>query len=149
VSDVLTPEQRHRNMSAIRGRDTRPELAVRRSLHRAGLRFRLHQRGLPGCPDLVFPSRKVAVFVHGCFWHKHSCKYGAVLPKTNAEKWEAKRAGNVVRDRRNSQELNRLGWRVFVIWECEVKDATRLARLAVQIKETLPHEQRRIASKAC
>ena len=116
-------------MSRIRSRDTRPELRVRRAAHRLGLRFRLHRRDLPGTPDLVFPGRRKAVFVHGCFWHSHSgCKY-AYKPKSNVEFWQNKIQKNVDRDIRAKRELEAGGWDVIVIWECETKDDDRLARI--------------------
>ncbi|MFP5226241.1 MAG: very short patch repair endonuclease [Acidobacteriota bacterium] len=121
MTDVHTREQRSRNMAAIRSRDTQPEVRVRRVLHAMGLRFRLHRRDLPGRPDIVLPKFRTAIFVHGCFWHCHRCKYGSVIPATRAEFWAAKRGGNVARDRRNAAELRRLGWRVVVLWECEVR----------------------------
>jgi DNA mismatch endonuclease, patch repair protein len=127
--DVLTPEQRQRNMSRIRGKDTRPEMIVRRLLHNAGYRYRLHRRDLPGKPDLVFVSRRSVVLVHGCFWHRHSCRYGRVKPHTNATFWENKISENVARDRRNRRALRAAGWHVLTIWECETKD-----RLAMEMK---------------
>lgn len=117
-----TPEARSAVMRAVKGRDTRPEMAVRRAAHALGYRFRLHRRELPGSPDLVFPSRKTAVFVHGCFWHGHDCPRGARAPKTNADYWRAKIARNVARDARVIAELEALGWRPAVIWECMIND---------------------------
>jgi DNA mismatch endonuclease, patch repair protein len=122
TSDVHTPEQRTRNMAAIRGKDTKPEMVVRRLVHRLGYRFRLHRRDLPGTPDIVFPSRRKAIFVHGCFWHCHDCKYGSVRTKANAEFWRKKRTGNVARDVRNLSELAKQGWKILVLWECSLKD---------------------------
>jgi DNA mismatch endonuclease, patch repair protein len=127
MTDVLTPEQRSFNMSHIRGRNTRPEMLVRKLLHAAGLRYRLHGKGLPGKPDLVFAGAKTVVFVHGCFWHMHHCKYGKPVPATNGSFWAEKRGGNVERDRRNREALRRAGWRVFEIWECETRDVGKLA----------------------
>src|ERR1700733_236240 len=132
MADVHTREQRSRNMSAIRGKDTKPELIVRRIAHRLGYRFRLHRRDLPGVPDLVFPKLRRIVNVHGCYWHMHTCRWGSVTPKTNAEFWQTKRTGNVARDKRNLARLRKDGWKVLTIWECETKDrqklATRIAR---------------------
>ena len=106
-------------MSGIRGANTQPELRVRRHLHAAGLRYRLHMRGLPGRPDLVLPRFRTAVFVHGCFWHQHpGCRF-ATRPGTNAEFWKAKFATNRERDQRKEAELRALGWRVEVVWECD------------------------------
>jgi DNA mismatch endonuclease (patch repair protein) len=118
--DVLTPEQRKRCMSRIRGKDTKPEMVVRRLVHAMGYRYRLHQKDLPGKPDLVFPCLKKVIFVHGCFWHVHNCRYGRVKPATNAEFWERKRSGNRERDARNRRHLKHLGWQALVIWECQV-----------------------------
>src|SRR5262245_15857477 len=119
MSDVHTPEQRRRNMAAIRGRDTKPEMAVRRLVHRMRLRDRLHGRRLPGHPDLVFASRRKVIFVHGCFWHLHDCRLGAATPTTNATFWAEKRTATARRDARVRSELERAGWRVIVVWECE------------------------------
>jgi DNA mismatch endonuclease (patch repair protein) len=125
--DIVSTEKRSAMMSNIRSRNTRPELAVRRAAHRLGLRFRLHRRDLPGAPDLVFPGRKTALFVNGCYWHRHSgCKF-AYTPKSNVEFWLNKLQTNVARDIRNRQELEDGGWNVVVIWECETKDEKTIA----------------------
>ena len=129
-----TPEQRSRTMRAVRSRDTGPEMIVRRFLHAAGLRYRLHDRRLPGVPDLVFPSRRIALFVHGCFWHRHPGCAAARLPKSRLEFWEPKLAGNVERDKRNRAALEAAGWKVLVIWECETRDGAALEALAARIK---------------
>ena len=127
--DTLTQEQRSALMARIRGVDTKPELFVRRALHGQGYRFRLHGRGLPGKPDIVFKKRKRAVFVHGCFWHRHGCKR-TTHPKSRQDYWQDKFAKNVARDRRNAALLADDGWDVFVAWECEVdSDETLLQRL--------------------
>ena len=119
--DIVDKATRSRMMSGIRGRDTAPELIVRRGLHQRGLRYVLGGRGLPGRPDLVFPSRMTAVFVHGCFWHRHSgCRY-ACLPKTRLDFWVTKFSANIARDARNEARLRELGWHVEVIWECALK----------------------------
>lgn len=133
MTDVLTPEQRSFNMSHIRGRDTAPEMRVRKLLHAAGLRYRLHGKHLPGKPDIVFAGARAAVFVHGCFWHMHDCKYGKPVPATNVSFWAEKRRGNVERDRRNNQALNEAGWRVFEIWECETRDEEKLLAVTNRI----------------
>ncbi len=118
MTDVLTKEQRSRCMSRIKSKNTKPELLVRRLVHAMGYRFRLHRRDLPGRPDLVLPRHRKIIFVHGCFWHMHRCKYGRVKPKTNADFWETKRKSNVDRDRIALRQLRAQGWKVLVIWEC-------------------------------
>jgi DNA mismatch endonuclease, patch repair protein len=126
LPDVLTPEQRSRCMAAIRGKNTKPELTVRSLLHRLGFRFSLHRKDLPGKPDIYLAKHKTAVFVHGCFWHMHDCRYGKVVPKTNAEFWSAKREGNVARDKLHSAKLEEMGIKHVVAWECETKDPVQL-----------------------
>ncbi len=123
---MTTDPARSAVMRAVKGRDTGPELLVRRTAHALGYRFRLHRKDLPGSPDLVFPRARLAVFVHGCFWHGHDCARGARAPKTNADYWKAKIARNVARDARVSGELGALGWRTLTLWECELKDRERL-----------------------
>lgn len=114
------PEPRRRIMAAIRGRNTKPEIAVRRMLHAMGYRYRLHWRALPGCPDVAFPSRRKAVFVHGCFWHQHlGCKAGKA-PQTRQDYWAPKLARNMQRDRQNMEALTSSGWAVTIVWECEL-----------------------------
>ena len=125
--DFLDPEARSHRMSLIRARDTKPEMIVRSYLHRRGLRYRLHDRKLPGKPDLVFPARGVVVFVHGCFWHGHGCRRGR-LPQSRTDYWWPKIARNQERDRRNAGKLRRLGWSVLTIWECRINEA-RLEQL--------------------
>ena len=128
--DTVAPAVRRRMMQAIKSKDTGPEKTVRSIAHRAGLRFRLHVKDLPGRPDLVFPRHRTAVFVHGCFWHRHGCSRAAV-PKTRPEFWAEKFARNVARDQRQQDELARLGWTVLVIWECETRrPCDVLAKLA-------------------
>ncbi|XDF35150.1 very short patch repair endonuclease [Paracidovorax avenae] len=118
---ITTTPQRSRMMSSIRGKNTRPELALRSALFAAGFRYRLHQRGLPGSPDLVFPKYRVALFVHGCFWHRHEgCRF-TTSPKTNSDFWRLKFEGNVRRDARNVALLGEQGWRVAIVWECALK----------------------------
>jgi DNA mismatch endonuclease (patch repair protein) len=137
LTDVHTPEQRSYNMSRIRGRDTAPEMRVRRILHAAGLRYRLHGKSLPGKPDLVFARRKAVVFVHGCFWHMHRCKYGKPAPATNQDFWAEKRRSNSDRDLRNRAALEADGWRVFEIWECETRDSGALQARMEELIEFL------------
>lgn len=115
---------RSRTMSLVRARDTRPELEVRKRLFRAGFRYRLHVGSLPGRPDLVLPRLKTAVFVHGCFWHRHSCPRGQRTPKANRAYWAAKLDRNTARDRQNLEVLAETGWQSFTIWECNVAGAT-------------------------
>jgi DNA mismatch endonuclease Vsr len=119
-------DARRRNMAAIRARDTKPELLLRRLLHALGYRFRLHRRDLPGRPDIVFPGRRKAIFVHGCFWHRHGCR-NSVLPKARAEWWAQKLSRNVARDAAAVAALEALGWAVLIIWECEAKDERQLS----------------------
>lgn len=126
--DTLTPAERSALMSRIRGKDTKPELAVRRALHAMGYRYRTHDLKLPGRPDLVFTRRRTVVFVHGCFWHRHGCTKTST-PKTRPEYWAAKFAGNVERDKRNAERLAEAGWRVFVAWECEIGKGDVMQRL--------------------
>ena len=116
-------------MAAIKGKDTAPEMAVRKLVHSLGYRFRLHRRDLPGKPDLVFPARKAVIFVHGCFWHQHaSSRCKARPPKSRLEYWLPKLERNIKRDKQNQRILKRLGWRVLVVWECEIRNRTALER---------------------
>ncbi len=121
MADVHTAAQRSFNMSRIRGAHTAPELRVRKVLHAIGLRYRLHGKGLPGKPDLVFAGARAVLFVHGCFWHMHRCKRGKPVPATNTAFWATKRRSNVERDKRNRAALKAEGWRVFEIWECQTR----------------------------
>lgn len=123
--DNRTKDSRSRLMSRIGSKHTKPELIVRSLLHRLGYRFRLHRRELPGRPDIVFIGRKKAVFVHGCFWHGHDCKFGK-LPKSNLEFWSPKIERNRIRDREKRSELEAVGWTVEEIWQCEIKDIQSL-----------------------
>lgn len=130
TTDVYGPEKRSAVMRRVKGRDTTPELVVRRALTRLGARYRLHRKSLPGSPDIVMPGRRLALFVHGCFWHGHDCARGARVPKANRDYWLGKVGRNRARDARTQAELAALGWRVETIWECELKDAGALeARL--------------------
>lgn len=122
--DVLTVEQRRLNMSRIRGRDTKPELVLRRALHASGLRFRVHVRELPGCPDLVFPKHRVAAFVNGCFWHGHDCDLFR-MPATRRDFWQKKISGNRNRDIKRLAALKEQGWRTLTVWECALKGPKR------------------------
>jgi DNA mismatch endonuclease (patch repair protein) len=137
VTDVFTVEKRSAVMRRVKGRDTAPELKVRRLLHRLGARFRLHRKDLPGAPDIVLPGRRLAIFVHGCFWHGHDCARGARVPKQNRDYWLGKVGRNRERDAANRTALEALGWRVETLWECELKDrATLEARLRASLGRT-------------
>lgn len=129
MTDIVDQATRSRMMRAIRGRDTAPELAVRRYLHATGLRFRISDRRLPGRPDLVFPSLKTALFVHGCFWHQHPGCPHASTPSSSTDFWRKKLEGNIERDSRNEKVLREMGWEVLTIWECETRDPLALDRL--------------------
>lgn len=120
MADVVTPEVRSRMMSGIRGKDTKPEMIIRRGLHARGFRYRLHDRTLPGKPDLVFPKYRAVIFVHGCFWHGHDCHLFK-WPKTRVEFWREKIEGNVRRDAKSEKAILDLGWRIYRVWECELK----------------------------
>jgi len=128
MTDIVDSRRRSELMANIRGRDTAPELAVRRIAHRMGLRFRLHRNDLPGRPDLVFPKHRLAVFVHGCFWHRHEGCRHASTPKSRTDFWTEKFAANVERDARQEAALRALGWRVLVIWQCETRDEATVER---------------------
>ena len=128
--DTLSPRERSERMSRVRGANTKPELRVRRLVHGMGYRYRLHRRTLPGTPDLVFPSRRKVIFVHGCFWHRHpdpKCPL-ARLPKSRLEFWRPKLEGNRERDVRNRERLREIGWEPLVIWECRLRDESGLRR---------------------
>ena len=130
--DIVSEEQRSYNMSRIRGKNTKPELAVRSMLHSMGCRFTVNgplNRKLPGKPDIVLPKYKTVIFVHGCFWHGHQGCKDFRIPKTRTEWWKAKIEGNVARDKRQQEELRKLGWKVVVIWECELRNLKNLSQL--------------------
>jgi DNA mismatch endonuclease (patch repair protein) len=152
VVDHLTPQQRSRNMSAVRNRNTAPELLARRAAHRLGLRFRLHRSDLPGSPDFVLPKHGIAVFVHGCFWHGHGCRRSK-LPQSNVEFWKKKVEKNRDRDWKARRGLARLGWKVVTLWQCQLRDiesaevqiATKAFGAAdIRLKQTRP---KRVTSK--
>lgn len=115
-------------MSKVRSRDTVPEMAVRRTVHALGLRFRLHRKSLPGCPDLVLPKYRAVIFVHGCFWHGHLGCRRSGRPKSNVSFWNSKLEGNARRDQRNIRKLRRIGWRVLVVWECQTTSPEQLKK---------------------
>src|SRR5207249_3372087 len=124
--DVHSPQQRSFNMSRIKSRDTKPEKIVRSIVHRLGYRYRLHKSDLPGKPDIVLVRHRKIIDVHGCFFHMHKCKYGSVVPATNAKFWRTKRLSNVARDRRNLRALGREGWKVLIVWECQTRKPASL-----------------------
>jgi DNA mismatch endonuclease (patch repair protein) len=139
MTDVYPPDKRSAVMRRVKGKDTAPELVVRKALTRLGARYRLHRKDLPGNPDMVLPGRRLALFVHGCFWHGHDCARGARVPKQNRDYWLAKVGRNRDRDALNREKLAALGWRVETIWECELKDAGALdARLADLLQQCHP-----------
>jgi DNA mismatch endonuclease, patch repair protein len=126
--DTMTPAERSQRMSLIRSKDTEPELLVRSLVHGMGYRYRRHDSHLPGCPDIVFKSRRRVIFVHGCFWHLHTNCPNSRPPKSKLNYWKPKLEGNAARDKRVLGELRRLGWQQLVIWECELQDRRRLVR---------------------
>jgi DNA mismatch endonuclease (patch repair protein) len=134
--DKLTKAERSLLMARVKGTNTKPELVVRRTVHQMGFRYRLHSKVLPGAPDLVFAGRKKVIFVHGCFWHGHYCRAGRNTPKSNGSYWDAKLDNNKCRDRRNSLRLKRDGWGVLTVWECQIRELERLARLLKSFLET-------------
>lgn len=136
MADVLTSEQRSFNMSQIKGKNTSPEMAVRKTLHQLGYRYRLHVKTLPGCPDIVLTKQRAVIFVHGCFWHMHHCRFGRVAPKTNATFWQEKRIGNVKRDKRNRRYLQR-EWSVLTVWECDTRDHAKLTKKLARFLDRL------------
>lgn len=126
--DKISPERRSENMRRIRSTDTKPELVVRSLLHKLGYRFRLHRAGLPGRPDIVFPSRRKAIFVHGCFWHQHHACIDGRVPKSNSAYWREKLLKNTARDVTSRRQLTKMGWPTLVIWECKVRDEAWLTK---------------------
>lgn len=132
---VISREGRSRIMRGVRSKNTSIELAVRRELFRTGYRYRLHYRNLPGTPDLVFPGRKKVIFIHGCFWHQHAHCGKAKFPATNQEYWLPKLRRNVERDRQNQSDLRKMGWKSFVIWECQLANLEKVVKKAVRFLE--------------
>ena len=130
-------------MSGIRGKNTKPEILIRRALFSAGYRFRLHRRDLPGVPDVVLPGHKVALFVHGCFWHMHAGCKNARLPSTRPQFWRDKLEANVARDRRNIEDLLACGWRVLTVWECATRDPITVASLSASISQWIEGKEPR------
>ena len=121
MADVFSRRKRSEIMRAVRGTDTKPEMLVRKLVWQLGYRYRLHVRSLPGCPDLVFPSRRSVIFVHGCFWHRHTCSGGRSMPASRIAYWKAKFDRNRARDRKNQRQLAHLGWKVLTLWECQTR----------------------------
>lgn len=130
--DTLSRELRSKRMAGIRNKDSAPEMRLRRLIHGMGFRYRLHVRALPGTPDVVFPARRAVIFMHGCFWHRHEGCALARLPKSRIEFWKKKLESNRLRDRNTLASLSRLGWRVLVVWECQMKDEKHVARVVRQ-----------------
>ncbi|MGB4594456.1 MAG: very short patch repair endonuclease [Anaerolineaceae bacterium] len=142
MTDIKSSVDRSYNMSRIRGDNTKPELTVRKYLFKNGFRYRLHVRNLPGVPDIVLPKLKTIIFVNGCFWHAHEgCKY-FVWPKNNADFWKDKISGNVQRDKRNYESLEAMGWRVIVVWECQIKRKSDRESALLSLFETLLNSQK-------
>ena len=131
MTDVLTPKQRRYCMSRVASKHTKPEIVVRELLRGLDYRYRLHVRTLPGCPDFVFPGQRKAIFVHGCFWHRHRCKRGREIPKTRSRFWQAKLEGNHKRDVKHRRALKAMGWDVMVIWQCQMRDLDKLSERIV------------------
>lgn len=144
MADVLSPDQRSYCMSRIRGKDTKPEYIIRRGLFGKGFRYRLHERSLPGCPDLVFPKYRAVILVHGCLWHKHECELFR-WPKTNAAFWKEKITRNSRNDVENIVKLNAAGWRVLTVWECTLrrKPSVVLENVIAKVARWLEHGQKR------
>lgn len=136
MADTLSKAERSARMRGVKQHDTGLELLVRRGLHKQGLRYRLHDCALPGRPDLVLPARNAVVFVHGCFWHAHECRLGR-RPETNASFWEQKARANRERDARKEAQLRDLGWRVFVVWQCELSGGARRVKTLTALAEAL------------
>ncbi|MCW8207916.1 DNA mismatch endonuclease Vsr [Verminephrobacter aporrectodeae subsp. tuberculatae] len=143
MTDIVSSADRSRMMSGIRSRNSLPEMWVRRLLHASGYRFRLHRRDLPGTPDIVMPGRKIAIFVHGCFWHSHhGCRF-VKMPATRTDFWKTKLAANVERDRRSMEELRELGWRVLCVWECTLRGAETAAGLQDGLRHWIESDSQR------
>lgn len=143
MTDVVSPEKRSSMMSGIRGKNTRPEVLVRKAIFAEGLRFRIHRKDLPGKPDIVLPGRKVLIFVHGCFWHQHeACRY-AKMPTSNVEFWQKKLNENLSRDKKIQEKLNRSGWRVLTVWECATRDRSIFEVLGYLIRRWIEGDEKK------
>jgi len=134
--DIWSKEKRSYVMSRIRSKNTRPELTVRSIMHNMGYRFRIHRRNLPGCPDIVLPKHQAAIFVQGCFWHLHKDCRDGTIPKTEHERWKIKLDRNVRRDKRNVRQLKSLGWKVLILWECEVEN--EIEKVKEKLRKFIP-----------
>jgi DNA mismatch endonuclease, patch repair protein len=147
MTDFLTKRARSRRMARIRGQDTGPEKVLRKELHKLGLRFRKNVAGMEGTPDILLPRHRTAIFVHGCFWHRHEGCRIASTPRSNVRFWREKFERNIARDKRKSRRLRSLGWRVFTVWECRLTTTDKAARTAATIARRLrlPCEPRKIA----
>ncbi|OQY03435.1 MAG: very short patch repair endonuclease [Planctomycetales bacterium 4572_13] len=132
--DNLSKQQRQYCMKQVKSQDTKPEIIVRKLIHSLGCRYRLHQKNLPGCPDLVFASRKKVVFVNGCYWHRHNCKHGRSMPEARKSYWQNKFNRTVERDKINRVKLKKSGWKVLTVWECQIKKNTLKKRVANFLK---------------
>jgi DNA mismatch endonuclease (patch repair protein) len=141
MADIMSVADRSRRMALIRSHDTKPELSLRRALHARGHRYRLHVAGLAGKPDIVFGPRRALIFVNGCFWHGHKCSIGHI-PKSNSAFWLAKVTANRNRDARNIRKLRGLGWKVFVVWECQIRSAKLTQEVAERLSHALRHQGR-------
>ncbi len=139
MMDVHSPEQRSFNMSRIRSRNTRPEMIVRKWLWANGYRYRLHRKDLPGKPDIVLSKYRTVIFVHGCFWHRHGCRYTTV-PSSRKEFWEKKFESNVQRDITNRKNLEKAGWNVLILWECEIKNSEKFKEIILSFMNEI-HEK--------
>ena len=133
-----SPELRSRIMASVHSKNTKPEIFVRGLLRQMGFRYRLHRKDLPGTPDIVMTKYSVVINVNGCFWHMHNCKHGKVAPKSHSDYWQRKRAGNRKRDKVNRAALRKMGWRVLDVWECEIKDSSKLEK---KLKAFIEDEQ--------
>lgn len=135
MTDTFSTRERSQIMARVKGKDTTPELVIRKIIHSLGYRYRLHSSSLPGKPDIVFPSRQKIIFVNGCFWHGHKCKRGKRTPKSNREYWVDKIKRNVDRDKKHIRRLRLLGWMCLVIWECQMKDKDKLTKRIIAFLE--------------
>lgn len=126
MSDILTPSQRHAVMSRNKSKGTSPELIIRKLISSQKYRYSSYRKDLPGCPDVVFPKRKKVIFINGCFWHRHTCKKGRSMPATRKKFWQQKFKRTIERDKRNKNELKKLGWKILVIWECQIKNPRKV-----------------------